>query len=119
MSTTPSSSISPSEVFARNVRRRTREDPRVAEIEHAIPGADGADKVRLQAQLQEVFRTVHSEKLSEVAEEFDRVHSIHRAQKVGSVHHIVAPARLRAYLIEAVERGMRKTFEAPDEPLLR
>ncbi|MCP3956866.1 MAG: ATP-grasp domain-containing protein [bacterium] len=99
-------------VFARDVRRRAREDPRVAEIEHAIPRAGGAEKVRLQAQLQEVFKTVHAEKLGEVAEEFDRVHSIHRAQRVGSVHHIIAPERLRGYLIEAVERGMRRALES-------
>ncbi len=99
-------------VFARDVRRRTREDPRVAELEHAIPVAGGAEKVRLQAQLQDVFKAVHSEKLGEVAEEFDRIHSIHRARKVGSVDHIIPPNRLRSYLIDAVERGIRRVLEA-------
>ncbi len=105
-------------VFAREVQRRTREDSRVAELEHAILGAGGADKVRLQSQLQEVFKAVHSEKLSEVAEEFDRVHSIHRARKVGSVDRIIPPANLRGYLIDAVERGMRRILDqgAADSP---
>jgi len=41
-----------------------------------------------------------------VAEEFDAIHSIHRAKAVGAVHHILPPQRLRPYLIEAVERGL-------------
>ena len=35
-------------------------------------------------------------------------HLLPRAQRVGFVHHILPPERLRPYLIEAVERGMEK-----------
>jgi len=38
---------------------------------------------------------VRSEKLGEVAREFDVVHSVRRAQEVGSVHRIVAADGLR------------------------
>ncbi|MGO9912860.1 MAG: hypothetical protein ACLPQS_17095, partial [Acidimicrobiales bacterium] len=41
-----------------------------------------------------------------VATEFDRVHSVERAQAVGSVHRIIPPAELRPYLVAAVERGI-------------
>ena len=41
--------------------------------------ADGQEKARLRAQWNELFKVVHSEKLGEMAEEFDRVHSVHRA----------------------------------------
>ena len=51
---------------------------------------------------------VHSEKLREVAEEFDDIHSVHRALEVGSVHRIIAAASLRPYLIDAIERGMAR-----------
>jgi hypothetical protein len=51
---------------------------------------------------------VRSEKLGEVAGEFDRVHSVERALRVGSIHEIIAPARLRPWLIAAVERGMER-----------
>jgi acetyl-CoA carboxylase carboxyltransferase component len=51
---------------------------------------------------------VRSEKLGQVAEEFDTKHSIQRAQAVGSVDEIVPPTRLRPYLIDAVQRGMAK-----------
>jgi hypothetical protein len=51
---------------------------------------------------------VRSEKLGQVADEFDAAHSVERAQRVGSVHTIVAPDRLRPYLADAVQRGMKK-----------
>jgi acetyl-CoA carboxylase carboxyltransferase component/pyruvate/2-oxoglutarate dehydrogenase complex dihydrolipoamide acyltransferase (E2) component len=107
-------------VFAREVDRRARQDARVVGLEKETGEAETSDKARLRARLVETLETVRSEKLSEVAEEFDGVHSIERAREVGSVHHIVAPERLRPYLIEAVERGMAKeavggaaTSEAP------
>ena len=58
---------------------------------------------------------VHAEKLGQVADEFDSVHSIERAREVGSVDAIVPAARLRPYLIDAVQRGMRRTLSALSE----
>ena len=51
---------------------------------------------------------VRTEKLGEVAAEFDAVHSVQRARDVGSVHRIIAAADLRPELIAAVERGMAR-----------
>ena len=51
---------------------------------------------------------VRTEKLGEVAAEFDAVHSVQRAQDVGSVHRIIAAADLRPELIAAVERGIAR-----------
>jgi len=73
-------------VFAREVQARARKDPRFA----AAPAA------------------VQAEKLGEIADEYDRVHDIGRALRVGSVERIVAPRDLRPALIDAVERGMAK-----------
>jgi acetyl-CoA carboxylase carboxyltransferase component/biotin carboxyl carrier protein len=95
-------------VFAREVDRRARLDPRIVKAEKPLAGAERPDEARLRSRLEEALQAVRSEKLSEVAGEFDAVHSVERAQKVGSVHHIVAPERLRPYLIEAVERGMAR-----------
>jgi acetyl-CoA carboxylase carboxyltransferase component/pyruvate/2-oxoglutarate dehydrogenase complex dihydrolipoamide acyltransferase (E2) component len=95
-------------VFAREVDERTKRDPRVVELEKAIADPERGDKARLRAELEETREAVRSEKLGEVAEEFDHVHSVERAREVGSIHHIIAPERLRPYLIEAVERGMAK-----------
>jgi hypothetical protein len=41
-----------------------------------------------------------------VADEFDRVHSVHRALSVGALHDIIPPANLRPYLVHAIERAI-------------
>ena len=69
--------------------------------------ADGAEKGKLRAQWNELYKVVYSEKLGEMASEFDRVHSVHRALSVGALNYIIPPADLRPYLIRAVERGIR------------
>ena len=57
-------------------------------------------------------RAVHSEKLGQVADEYDAVHSVERARRVGSVHEIIPASRLRPHLIEAVEKGIAKELGA-------
>jgi len=94
-------------VFAREVDQRPRRDPRVTELEAALAASEG-NKAELRARLDEALAAVRSEKLGDVAEEFDRIHSVQRALKMGSVHRILPPAELRPYLIDAVERGMDK-----------
>jgi acetyl-CoA carboxylase carboxyltransferase component len=59
------------------------------------------------------LEAVRAEKLGEAAGELDRVHSLERALEVGSIHYILAPGRLRPYLIEAVERGMERELREP------
>jgi acetyl/propionyl-CoA carboxylase alpha subunit/acetyl-CoA carboxylase carboxyltransferase component len=93
-------------VFAGEVDARARKDPRLQTLTQAMAQADNVEKGRLRAQWDELFKIVHSEKLGEMAEEFDRVHSVHRALKVGALHQIIPPANLRPYLIHAVERGI-------------
>ena len=43
-----------------------------------------------------------------MAAEFEAVHDIGRARRMGSVHDIVPAAELRPRLIAAVERGMQR-----------
>src|SRR5208282_6416509 len=75
-------------------------------LNQAMAQAEGAEKGRLRAQWDELFKVVHSEKLGEMAAEFDRVHSVQRALDVGALNCIIPPANLRPYLIHAVERGI-------------
>jgi acetyl/propionyl-CoA carboxylase alpha subunit/acetyl-CoA carboxylase carboxyltransferase component len=93
-------------VFTRDVDDRTRGDERVRSLEAAVASASGDEVARRQAELAETRDAVRTEKLGEVAAEFDAIHSVHRAQAVGSVHRIIAAPDLRAELIAAVERGM-------------
>jgi acetyl/propionyl-CoA carboxylase alpha subunit/acetyl-CoA carboxylase carboxyltransferase component len=93
-------------VFAREVDKRTAADPRVKELEAAIAAADAVEQAHLRSQLATLRSAVRSEKLGEVAAEFEAVHDIERARRTGSVHAIIPAAELRPRLIAAVERGM-------------
>ena len=95
-------------VFAREVDVRTRRDPRIAELDERIAAADGAERQRLRGEREGTWGEVRSEKLGELAAEFDAIHSVERAVEVGSVDRIVPAAQLRPALIEAVERGLRR-----------
>jgi acetyl/propionyl-CoA carboxylase alpha subunit/acetyl-CoA carboxylase carboxyltransferase component len=95
-------------VFARELRSRVRDDPRVTEAEAALQAAEGADKAQASVRLREARGTAYADHLGALAREYDGIHSVERAQRVGSVHHIIPPARLRPELIAAVERGVAK-----------
>ena len=110
-------------VFATDVEARTRKDPRLQALSEAMATADSAEKPRLRNEWDELFKTVHSEKLGEVAAEFDRIHTVHRALKVGALQHILPPANLRPYLICALERGINGEKETEsveqEQPILK
>ncbi|MGZ3621670.1 MAG: carboxyl transferase domain-containing protein [Ktedonobacteraceae bacterium] len=93
-------------VFAREVDSRTISDPRVKEVQEQLVQADGTQKAALQVKLNEISAMVRSEKVGEVASEFDHIHNVQRAQRVGSIDHVIEPEAIRPYLIEALERGI-------------
>jgi acetyl/propionyl-CoA carboxylase alpha subunit/acetyl-CoA carboxylase carboxyltransferase component len=96
-------------VFSRDVNARTAADPRVKELEAALAQAAEVDRPSLRVELAGLRAQVRSEKLGDVAEEFEQVHNIERALAVGSVHTIIAARELRPYLIGAVQRGLART----------
>ena len=104
-------------VFASEVEARTRKDARLVALNQAIAQAEGVEKGRLRAQFDELFKVVHSEKLGEMADEFDRVHSVQRALKVGALHQIIPPADLRPHLIHAIEHALEKYGQPKTEEL--
>jgi acetyl-CoA carboxylase carboxyltransferase component len=93
-------------VFARDVDNRTREDERIAGLDEQLATAEDGDRQRLRAERDEQWTAVRSEKLGEVAAEFDAVHSVQRAVEVGSVDRVIPASALRADLIDTIERGM-------------
>ncbi|MGW0807738.1 ATP-binding protein [Nonomuraea sp. NPDC002799] len=95
-------------VFARDVDKRTGNDPRVQALAARVAAAPAATRAALTAELGELRASVRAEKLTEVATEFDRVHSIQRAVDVGSVDAIIRCAELRPRIIEAVEQGLSR-----------
>jgi acetyl/propionyl-CoA carboxylase alpha subunit/acetyl-CoA carboxylase carboxyltransferase component len=100
-------------VFSGEVDARTGADPRVKALERRLRVTQGLERARLRSELTELRAAVRSEKLSEVATEFDTVHSIERAVKVGSVDAIINPRELRPRLIEAVETGLARARQSP------
>lgn len=99
------------------VRARSFAAPAVVELRKAIEVANEEEKPGLYMRLNAVVQETLAEQQRQVAEEFDRIHSIERARQVGSLDRIVAPSLLRPYLIEALERGIRRID--PSYPELR
>jgi len=102
-------------VFIGEVNARTRADPRVAALDARIATAGDEEAALLRAKRAELYSVVRAEKQGEVAAEYDAVHSIARAQRVGSVDAIIPPDRLRPYLVEAVARGLGRALDASGE----
>jgi acetyl-CoA carboxylase carboxyltransferase component len=98
-------------VFAQEVKRRALQDPRIVELDERIEAAEGVERQRLRAERAAAWSEVHAQRLGELAVEFDSVHSVERALRMGSISRIVEPASLRPFLVDAVERGIRRTLE--------
>jgi len=96
-------------VFTREVTARTTSDTRVTAAEQELAAAPEPQRAGLRAELARLRATVRSEKLGDVAAEFESVHDIRRAQRVGSVHAIIPARQLRPHLVAAVERGLAGT----------
>ena len=89
-------------VFAREVRARAVADPRVTEREKSLKRYDTPEA---REDLTRLLADVTLEKQSELADEFDAVHTVERAREVGSLERILAPERMRAELIRGLREG--------------
>ncbi|WP_036554407.1 carboxyl transferase domain-containing protein [Nocardioides insulae] len=93
-------------VFAGEVEKRISASPELRELEARIAEADDLERGQLLVDQAELRTSLRAEKISEVAAEFDGVHDIHRAVRVGSVDAVITAARLRPEIIEVL-RGAR------------
>jgi len=93
-------------VLSREVSARIESDPRVASVRARLVTATGKALAETHHELAEVTEAVRAEKLKQVADEFDAVHDIRRAMRVGSVDHIITPGQLRPFVIGALERRL-------------
>ena len=93
-------------VFAGVVDGRTSADERVTALEARMVDAKGSERGALSAELAETRSAVRTEKLGQVASEFDSVHNIHRAVTVGSVDAVITPEEVRPRIIAAIEHGL-------------
>jgi acetyl-CoA carboxylase carboxyltransferase component len=92
-------------VFAGDVDQRTANDPRVLALAESAAAPTGGRRAAVTAELAELRSLVRAEKLTEVAAEFDEVHSIERAVRVGSVDAIIPTAELRPRIIDAITKS--------------
>ena len=100
-------------VFTRDVNKRTAADPAVSELETQLAAStDDATSAALRIKLDATRTAVRSDKLGEVAAEFEAVHNVERARQMGSVHSIIPAAELRPRIAAALERGMTRTTDA-------
>src|SRR4029077_5919382 len=100
-------------VFTRDVNARTAADPTVRELEAQLAACtDDAASAALRIKLAATRTAVRSDKLGEVAAEFEAVHNVERARRVGSVHSIIPAAELRPRIAAAIEHGMARTLDA-------
>jgi acetyl/propionyl-CoA carboxylase alpha subunit/acetyl-CoA carboxylase carboxyltransferase component len=89
-------------VLGREVRARTSADPRIAALRRRVHRPSGGDAPEA---LEETWRKVFLEKQSELASEFDGVHTVGRAREVGSLRDIVEADDMRSYLIGELGRA--------------
>jgi acetyl/propionyl-CoA carboxylase alpha subunit/acetyl-CoA carboxylase carboxyltransferase component len=88
-------------VFPRQVTREVQEDPRHAEAVSRLEN----DPAFTQREFDEVYRAIHAEKQTALAQRFDNIHNIERARQVGSIDAIISVAELRPRIIATIERG--------------
>ncbi|MEU7818021.1 carboxyl transferase domain-containing protein [Pseudonocardia sp. NPDC049154] len=93
-------------VFAREVERRVNADPRVQKARRSVESAEAAEAVHGRDVVADVVDEVRGEIRSQVAAEFDAVHTVERARAVGSLDAVVPVAELRPRLVDAVTRGL-------------
>jgi acetyl/propionyl-CoA carboxylase alpha subunit/acetyl-CoA carboxylase carboxyltransferase component len=99
-------------VFAREVDAATRADERIRALDADLEAAGADERPALRSRRAEQWAAVRAEKLGELATRFDAAHDVERAVRVGSVRSIVDPAALRPFLVEAIERGIRRADAA-------
>ena len=93
-------------VLSREVVARTDKDSRVADRRMRLASATGRELADLRHELADIAAVVRAEKLKEVADEFDSIHDIERAMRVGSVDRIISPSELRQFVVGALERRL-------------
>jgi hypothetical protein len=80
--------------------------------------ATGKALAETHHQLAGVTQAVRAEKLKQVADEFDGIHDIRRALRVGSVDQIIPAEQLRPFVIRALERRLAAGV-TPEVPGMR
>ena len=86
-------------VFSRNVKQLVDSDSRIVALRERLNQASAQEKVPLREQFERLQNDVTLENRGEVAKNFDTVHSVERAIKVGSLDAVIKARDLRPRII--------------------
>ncbi len=87
-------------VFSREVRARVAADPRIEALRLKLKDDPSAEQ---RAEFDRLRRDVTIEKRNEVANEFDSIHTVERAKRVGSLEQILPAREIRPLLAELLD----------------
>ena len=88
-------------VFPSQVLKDTWRDEEVVAAQERLK----KDPTFTQKDFDELFRRVQAEKQAALAAKFDKIHSVERAKKVGSIDAIISVKDLRPYIVERLGLG--------------
>ncbi|MEW5816195.1 MAG: carboxyl transferase domain-containing protein, partial [Spirochaetota bacterium] len=89
-------------VFPSLVLKETYADKRIEEAQKKLK----IDPEFSQKDFDALWQTVHTEKQSELAQRFDRIHSVQRAKQVGSIDAVISIQELRPHIIKKITDDM-------------
>jgi len=96
-------------VLTREVRARAAADPTVQRLRGALgPHPSGEARAALQRAMDDAVLAAQRR----IADEFDAVHSVERARRVGSLDAVVPAGRMRPHLIGRLHRALGVGGEA-------
>jgi len=87
-------------VFAREAQARALRDPALGALRREAQRRGDAEA---RGALDAAYRPVLLQKQAELGAEFDAIHTVERALEVGSLERLIAPERIRPFLIGLVE----------------
>jgi acetyl/propionyl-CoA carboxylase alpha subunit/acetyl-CoA carboxylase carboxyltransferase component len=87
-------------VFAREAQARALRDPGLAALRRE---AQRRDDPETRGAYDSAYRQVLLQKLSELGQEFDAIHTVERALEVGSLEQLISADRIRPFLIGLIE----------------
>lgn len=90
-------------VFPRAVTAEVYADDRIIKAQKDLKSGHFTQK-----EYDALFDQVRNEKQAKLGQEFDRIHSVERAQTVGSIDDIITTSEMRPYMIRVIEEGMKK-----------
>jgi acetyl-CoA carboxylase carboxyltransferase component len=95
-------------VFTRLVGERVQADARVRAARTALAKASLAERRKVEEDYETVLADVEAQVQTEVAREFDAVHNVARALKVGSLDALATAIEMRPALCARLERALKE-----------